>query len=71
MKHVINIHLQINEKITVVTKNKNYSRDTNISCDHYPPWFIKGELKAIGSSIMEHLVDSEHKISPDSAFRVI
>ena len=39
--------------------------------EHYPPWFIKGERKAIRSSILEHLVDSEHKISPDSAFRVI
>ena len=39
--------------------------------EHYFPWFIKGERKTIRSSILEHLVDSEHKISPDSAFRVI
>ena len=39
--------------------------------EHYSPWFIKLERKAIGSSILEHLVDSEHKIIPDSAFRVI
>ena len=39
--------------------------------EHYPPWFIKGEHKVIRSSILEHLVDSEHKISPDSDFRVI
>ena len=36
--------------------------------EQYPPWFMKGERKVIRSSILEHLVDSEHKISPHSAF---
>ena len=58
------------------TKDKQYIGRTSrqlseLVTEHYPSWFIKGERKAIRISISEHPVDSEHQISPNSAFRVI
>ena len=39
--------------------------------EHYPPWYVKGQLKASKSSILDHLIDFEHIIDPKTAFKVI
>ena len=38
--------------------------------EHYPAWLINGRAGNIRSAIVQHLVDSGHRINPDQAFSV-
>ena len=38
--------------------------------EHHPTWLIKGRTGNIRSAIVQHLVDSGHRINPDQAFSV-
>ena len=38
--------------------------------EHHPAWLIKGGTGNIRSAIVQHLVDSGHRINPDQAFSV-
>ena len=38
---------------------------------HYPPWYVKGQLKVSKSSILDHLIDCKHISDPKTAFKVI
>ncbi len=39
--------------------------------EHIPAWLGKGQIKGINSSILAHLVDSDHRVDASEAFRVI
>ncbi|CAH8868003.1 unnamed protein product [Trichobilharzia szidati] len=39
--------------------------------EHHPAWLSKGQTKSIRSAILAHLVQTEHKIDDNHAFRVI
>ncbi|CAH8864025.1 unnamed protein product [Trichobilharzia szidati] len=39
--------------------------------EHHPAWLSKGQTKSIRSAILAHLVETEHKIDVNHAFRVI
>ena len=38
--------------------------------EHHPAWLIKGRTGNIRSAIVQHLVDSGHRINPDQVFSV-
>ena len=40
-------------------------------CEHCPVWWMKGENKNVNSSILAHLIDSNHVIDTNSAFEVV
>ena len=39
--------------------------------EHIPTWFGKGQQKSINSSILAHLVDTNHQVDTQKAFKVI
>nr|CAH8870068.1 unnamed protein product [Trichobilharzia regenti] len=39
--------------------------------EHHPTWLSKGQKRSIRSSILAHLVDTEHKIDVNTAFKII
>ena len=39
--------------------------------EHHPVWLRTGSVKTIRSSVVEHLVNTNHQINPDTAFRIV
>ncbi|CAH8644697.1 unnamed protein product [Heterobilharzia americana] len=39
--------------------------------EHYPSWLNKGQIRTIKSSILAHLVDTEHQVVTGKAFKII
>ena len=39
--------------------------------EHLPTWFCKGEIRSVTSSILEHLLQTDHTADPDKSFKII